>query len=188
VLLPPGYRRTLFDCRVAGSFLAGTTTGSLTTAGAAWALSGFSAPAPETLRLGALVAGAMLVAASKAGLLGQRVKLPEAKRLIPAEVFGRGPVAGAYRFGVELGSGVRTYVPAAAPYVLLLAVLFGRLTLGSAMLLGLGFGFGRALPLMSQLVSDSGEGSAPQFRSGGTAFGRAVASVLVLAGAVSLAG
>lgn len=79
------------------------------------------------------------------GLLGLspwRSRLPQNRRLIPQHVALKGPAVGAFQFGFEMGTGVRTYVTAVAPYVLLPGVLlFGDLVTGT--LAGVGFGLGR---------------------------------------------
>ena len=120
-----------------------------------------------------LIAGAVFFVLCKHGPLAGVVNLPESRRQIPAEVFGGSLVRGAYRFGLELGTGVRTYVPSPAPYILLLAVFLGRLTLADALLVGLGFGVGRAVPLMVQLIAASQVRKANPFfrRAGAAAFG-----------------
>jgi hypothetical protein len=59
-------------------------------------------------------------------------------------VLQRNVLRGAAQFGFELGTGVRTYVSASAPYVLAVAVLLAGQHLGIAILAGLGFGAGRA--------------------------------------------
>jgi hypothetical protein len=142
----------LFDGRIAAAYLAGTSSGAALTAVVAWILSGFAEPLPEGARVALLAVGAVLVWATKHGALAGRVTLPEARRQIPAQVFGGSLAAGAYRFGFELGTGVRTHLPSAAPYVLLLILLLARPTLAGALLVGLGFGFGRALPIVVQLA------------------------------------
>src|SRR4051794_9695219 len=51
------------------------------------------------------------------------VELPQRRSLIPQEVFLRSRELGFVRFGLEFGSGVRTYVTSAAPYALVAVVL-----------------------------------------------------------------
>jgi hypothetical protein len=186
VLLPPGRRRSLLDSKVAAAYLAGTTTGAALTTMAAWVLSGFAEPLGPASRAAMLCLGAGFVWLVKQGPLGRVVTLPEARRQIPAEVFGGGLVRGAYRFGLELGTGTRTYVPSPAPYLLLLAVILGRPTLGAALLVALGFGVGRALPLVALVVA-ADRGRFTGIPMTGTArFGPNLATLLVLVGALSL--
>ncbi|WHT20342.1 hypothetical protein N8J89_04525 [Crossiella sp. CA-258035] len=70
--------------------------------------------------------------------------LPQNARLVPETVFRHGPVFGPLQFGLEMGTGVRTYVTSGLPYALLplIAFLAGP---GSALLAGLAFGAGRAV-------------------------------------------
>lgn len=133
------------------AYLAGAIAGALLTAVLAWLLSGFAAPLDGAWRATLLCAGALFLWAAKHGPLVDRVSLPEARRQIPSGIFAGSLVRGAYRFGFEMGTGVRTYLPSFAPYVLLLALLLARPTLLEALLIALGFGLGRAIPLMIHL-------------------------------------
>jgi hypothetical protein len=187
VLLPPGREKSKSDYRVARAFLRGTVSGALVTAITAWVLSGFLAPVPQRARLIILAFAAAMVWLAKEGPLKGRIHLPEAKRQIPAEVFGYGLLQGAYRFGFELGTGVRTYLPSPAPYVVALVVLLGDVTLGGALLIGLGYGLGRAMPLMAQITTAGRAGITARFLLGKVRFAPALASLLVAAGAVVLA-
>jgi hypothetical protein len=176
------------DYKIARAFLAGTTSGALLTAITAWVLSGFLAPVPLRARLIILAICAVVVWLTKEGPLRGRLRLPEAKRQIPAEVFGHGILRGAYRFGFELGTGVRTYVPSPAPYLVALVILLGGVPLGGALLIGLGYGLGRAMPLMAQVTAAGRAGVTARFLLGKVRFAPGLASVLVAAGAVMLAG
>lgn len=142
----------MFDAKVATAYLAGTSSGAVLTALAAWFISGFAEPLSDGVRLALLAGGGVLLWAIKHGRLAGVVTLPEVRRQIPAEVFGGRLAKGAYRFGFELGTGMRTYAPSAAPYVLLLAVILSRPSLLGALLIGLAFGFARALPILVQLA------------------------------------
>lgn len=180
MLLRPDSRRTSADVRVVLAFLAGTLSGALLTTLVAWVLSGLGEPVPDPWRVGLLAVAGVGVWAVKHGPLEGRVQLPEARRQIPAEVFGGSLARGAYRFGFELATGVRTYAPSAAPYVLLLAVLLLRPELGTALLMGTGFAVGRAAPLAARLV----RGRATTRRI--DAVSRTPATVIVLIGGLSL--
>ncbi|MPZ65861.1 MAG: hypothetical protein GEU83_10220 [Pseudonocardiaceae bacterium] len=182
MLLPPERRRSLLDTRVVAAYLAGTLCGAMLTALVAWVLSGFTEPLTDLARLALLGAGGGLLWAAKHGLLRGVLRLPEARRQIPAEVFGANLVRGAYGFGFELATGVRTYVPSAAPYVLLLTVLLIRPPLGIALLMGAGFGAARAAPLLLRLVTTR-TGAAPR----GTArLAATPATMIVLLGGLTL--
>jgi hypothetical protein len=186
VLLRPERGHSLFDYKIVSAYLAGSTSGALVTTLVAWFLSGFVEPLGHTPRLVLLCVGAVFVWLVKQGPLGRFLNLPEARRQIPAEVFGGGLVRGAYRFGFELGTGVRTYIPSPAPYLLLLTLLFGQLTLGSALLITLGFGLGRALPLMVWVSFADREQLTNRFLSGASHFAPNLATLLVFIGALSL--
>lgn len=123
MLLPPHRRRSLFDYKIVAAYLAGTLSGALLTALVVWILSGFTEPLNDGIRAALLIIGGVFVWASKHGPLANVIALPETRRQTPAEVFGGSLVHGAFRFGAELGTGVRTYVPSAAPYILLLVSL-----------------------------------------------------------------
>lgn len=182
MLLPPERRRSLLDVHVVAAYLAGTVGGAVLTALVAWVLSGFTEPLSDSARLALLGAGGAVLWAAKHGPLRGVLRLPETRRQIPAEVFGANLVRGAYRFGFELATGVRTYAPSAAPYVLLLAVLVSRPPLGIALLVGAGFGVGRAAPLLLQLVA-ARAGTVPRGTAGLAA---TPATVIVLLGGLTL--
>lgn len=182
MLLPPERRRSLLDTRVVAAYLTGTICGALLTALVAWVLSGFTEPLSDGARLALLGAGGAILWAAKHGPLRDVLRLPEARRQIPAEVFGANLVRGAYRFGFELATGVRTYVPSAAPYVLLLTVLLSRPPLGIALLMGAGFGAARAAPLLLRLVSVRA-GTAPR---GTVRLAATPATVIVALGGLTL--
>jgi hypothetical protein len=66
-------------------------------------------------------------------------------------VFDHGAGQGAFQFGFEMGTGVRTYVSTSTPYVLLLTVLIARIPVSHALLAGFGFGSARAMILPLRL-------------------------------------
>jgi hypothetical protein len=185
VLLRPDQRPSLRDERIVATYLTGASAGAVLTATVAWFLSGFTQPLPDDWRLVLLGAAAAFVWLCKHGPLAGVVTLPEARRQIPAHVFGGSLTRGAFRFGFELATGVRTHTPSAAPYVLLLTVLIIRPMLIEAVLMGLGFGLGRAVPLMVRMVHRSGnDGSAFLRRPGVTV--QTAATLLVLGGGLTL--
>lgn len=186
MLLPHEGRRSNFDYKILIAYLLGTTSGALLTTLVLWILSGFVEPLGEVVRAVALTAGAVFFVLCKHGPLARFIALPESRRQIPAEVFGGSLVRGAYRFGFELGTGVRTYVPSPAPYILLLAVFLARLTLADALLVGFGFGVGRAFPLMVQLTAASRLRAANPLLRRPDSSASATAALLTLAGALIL--
>jgi hypothetical protein len=130
---------------IAGGLLSGLVLGLL---------SGLSAPLPHPWRYAGMVAVAVL------GLLRELdlapIRLPQNARQVPQDVLQRSLRRGALQFGFELGTGVRTYVSASAPYVLAVALLLGGQHLHVAMLAGVGFGVGRAFtPLARRAAGTS---------------------------------
>lgn len=78
-----------------------------------------------------------------AGELGlHSVSLPHTRSQVPSAVIGEGSDAGALRFGYEMGTGLRTFMPSNLPYVALTAAVF-LADWWQALLAGLGFGLGR---------------------------------------------
>ena len=185
MLLRPERRRSLHDGKILAALLAGTVSGAIPTALAAWLLAGFTEPLNDGGRIGILFGGAVFVWMCKHGPLVGVVTLPETQRQIPAEVFGGSLVRGAYRFGFELATGVRTYAGVAAPYVLFLAIVLVRPTLGQALLIGGGFGLGRAVPLVARLMKTDGWRSRAFWRRMSPVT-QTVAALLVLIGGLTL--
>jgi hypothetical protein len=119
-------------------------------------LSGLSAPLPAPWRYAAIVAAALLGVLREAEVL--TIPLPQNARQVPQDVLRHSPRRGALRFGFELGTGVRTYVSATAPYVLAVAVFLGGQRLQTAVLAGIGFGAGRAATPLIRRASGAVEG------------------------------
>ena len=186
MLLPPHKRNTGYHYKIVAAFAAGNSSGALASAIVFWFLAGFLAPLPQFLRVAMMLAGAAVVLLSWYGLLDGKIRLPENRRQIPAEVFGQGFVRGAYRFGFELGTGLRTYLPSPAPYLLLLVILLGRPSFGDTLLIALGWGLGRSVPLMVQLTAAGRTGATAAFLFGKAQYGPLKASALVLIGMASL--
>ena len=184
MLLPQQRRRTATDAEVVGSYVAGTVSGALLTGLVLWVLSGFAAPLPPAVRVWLLVVAALTVLSAKLGWLP--LTLPESRRQIPAQVFGGSLRRGAYRFGLELGSGVRTYIPSPAPYVLALALILAQPRLGDALLASVGFGVGRGLPLVIGLSSPGRRALLLDRIRGAGRLAAATSWVLVLGGAIVL--
>lgn len=76
--------------------------------------------------------------------------LPQNARLVPETVFRHGRFFGPLQFGLEMGTGLRTYVTSGLPYVLLPLVALLASPVG-ALIAGLGFGLGRSLMTSSNL-------------------------------------
>ena len=80
--------------------------------------------------------------------------LPQRRSLIPQEVFLSSPWAGFVRFGLEFGSGVRTYVTSAAPYAVVALVLLATDGALPGLLAGLSFGLGRSVAPLQAIWAD----------------------------------
>jgi hypothetical protein len=186
VLLPRGRRATESELRIVAAYLGGTLLGSLATVTVAWFVSGFFSVLPDVSRLLLLSAGALVVWLAKETRWSSRITLPESRRQIPSEVFNQSLVRGAFRFGFELGTGVRTYVPSAAPYVLLLTIFLGWLPLGATLLIAAGFGMGRAVPLALQFAATDRSRYAGEMFKRHDPLASSYASAVVLIGALYL--
>jgi hypothetical protein len=133
--------------------VAATTAGGLTTAMLLWLLSGLFSPLPDRGRVAVFAVLAVLVLLAGHGFLG--VRLPQKRQQIPRTVFDRSPAKAAARFGYELGTGLRTYLPSAAPHVLAIGLVVLGGPAWAAAALGIGFGLGRGLlPAQRALAPD----------------------------------
>ncbi len=145
------------------TFVLGLFGGALVSALVLGLASGLSAPVPPAWRHGAIVAVAALGLLRELGVVS--IPLPQNGRQVPQDVLQRDLLRGALQFGFELGTGVRTFVSASAPYVLALAVLLGGQRLWLAVLAGLGFGAGRAATPLIRLASGDVTGWDGRLRS-----------------------
>jgi hypothetical protein len=147
VLASPVWRAPHGQGRILTVLAAGLVAGGLTTAAGAWLVSGLFQPLPLTVRCAALVGLAAVAALQDVGWIN--LALPQARRQIPQTLFRRGLGRAALQFGFELGTGLRTYLPSALPYLLLGAVVLLGQDPRFAAAAGAGFGLGRALmPLL----------------------------------------
>lgn len=119
-----------------------------------WTLGGVLTPVPEAFAAGVIVSFAVAAALRDVRLLS--FWLPEARRQIPRELLVR-EASGAFLFGFQMGTGMRTYVPSTAPYCLALMVLFVQPPLATTLLIAAGFGVGRALTPIARSLSPSGD-------------------------------
>jgi hypothetical protein len=106
------------------------------------------APLPPAARWAVVGLALIALLLRQSGLLAFR--LPENRRLVPETVFRLGRHLGPLQFGLEMGTGARTYLPSGLPYVGAVAVLMtASAPLG--LCAGAGFGLGRALMTLSSL-------------------------------------
>lgn len=113
------------------------------------------APLPPPARWAVVGAALCAVLLKERGTLS--FALPENKRLVPESVFRLGRHLGPLQFGIEMGTGARTYLPSGLPYVAGVAVLLTA-SVPAALAAGVGFGFGRALMTTSHLRFSSDGG------------------------------
>jgi len=131
----------------------GLLLGGITAGVGWWVLSGFAETLPVAGRVAVIAAVAAATVADE--VLGMGWRWPQSARQVPQAVRRRSPRAALLQFGFELGTGVRTYLTSRAPYTLVVLLVFGGLSLLQAILLGLGFGAGRALmPVTRTLAND----------------------------------
>jgi hypothetical protein len=131
------------------AFCAGLLGGGTATAAVLLVAGGLvRAPLPVPARAAltlAVLAAAVLV---DRGVLGWPV--PQNRRLVPASVLRFGPHLGPLQFGLEMGTGARTYLPTGLPYAAAAAVLL-LAGVPAGLLAGAGFGAGRALMTVGAL-------------------------------------
>jgi len=137
------------------AFTAGLALGASGTAGVLWLLGGLTSPVPDSVARAVLLGGVALLLLREFGLLP--LPLPENRRLVPQAVLHKPGLRPALIFGIELGTGVRTYVPAVAPYLLALAILLLGPDWTMVLLVALGFALGRAVMPMARLLSGEPE-------------------------------
>ena len=101
---------------------------------------------PPQARVLTLPAAMLAVTAVSPMLL--RLRYAQNRRQVPQAVSNRGPRVGAFQFGFEMGTASRTFMTTTMPHVLLIGLLL-VVPLPTALLVGIGFGAGRALvPLL----------------------------------------
>lgn len=83
------------------------------------------------------------------------IHLPHVARQVPRTIFTKGIHRASLQFGFEMGLGFLTHLTSAWPYAVLAAVVLLQLQFPVALMIGLGFGLGRAVvPIMGLLASD----------------------------------
>lgn len=124
------------------AYAAGAMLGGSTTAAVLILVSVFAMQLPAPVRLGAVVLAAAAALVHDFDI--RRLALPQNQRQVPRDVFANGALHGFFQFGYEMGTGLRTYVTTATPYVVAVMLLFLGPSLIEILLAGTGFGAGRA--------------------------------------------
>jgi hypothetical protein len=131
-----------------GWFALGLVLGGISTAMLACLAGSLVRPLlPAVAVAGALAVLLLFVLGGELGL--HRELLPHNQRQVPQTVIGDGGRLGALRFGYEMGTGVRTFMPSNLPYLALAAVVLIA-PAQAALLVGTGFGLGRAWMTLSR--------------------------------------
>jgi hypothetical protein len=138
--------------KVRSWFLIAATAGGLTS-GALFGLLSLSIPdLPRNAGVGVVIVMMLLALANDAGVIS--VPLPQNRRQVRQSVLAMEPSAGAAMFGYEMGTGMRTFMTGAAPYVVVAAILVSNSGLVAGIMAGLGFGFGRGLVPLARVRKD----------------------------------
>ena len=90
--------------------------------------------------------------------------MPENKRLVPEQVFRLGSFFGPLQFGIEMGTGMRTYVTSSLPYILLIDAFLSS-SLANALLASFGFAAGRSLMTVLSVLGGEATVWDAQFKS-----------------------
>lgn len=126
-------------------FTFGATAGGIVTGSLFFLLGGLIQWFPAVIRscmLCGLVGAAVWLSRRK-----RRVRLPQRQVMIPPTRFAGSLRSGFLLFGFELGLGFRTIIPSVGPYLAAAAVLLLSESLTDVMLISLGWGVGRSVPL-----------------------------------------
>lgn len=151
MLLPPVGRASTTDRIIVTIFSVGLVWGGIGSASLFWLASGLGAAVPVSWTVGIIVASVAAAALRDLGIV--KFPLPEARRLVPQSVFQKGRMLGTFQFGVEMGTGLRTYVSSTVPYLVVLTLVLTHPAYVMAVAAGIGFGLGRAAMLVSRTLS-----------------------------------
>lgn len=134
------------------ALVGGLTLGGVLTGTVLWSTSGLLHGVPGVARATILLVVAVIVLLRDTGTFD--IRLPQARRQIASDIFDRGRTRGLALFGLQLGTGVVTYLSAGAPYVLATGLLVSITPYGGFVAAGVGFGLGRFATSLSQAVGD----------------------------------
>jgi hypothetical protein len=132
-------------------------------------------------RLPLLIVGAVLVLSLLHDSRILSFRIPQNARQVPEKVSRAGPRAGAFQFGVEMGTGTRTFMTSLLPHVALIAVIVA-VPWPTAVLMGAAFGAGRALVPLARAVADNEDTWSSAFERRERPIQVALGSALLVAG------
>src|SRR5829696_8468776 len=172
MMLRPPVRGTPILGRLPGlaAFAAGASLGGLATLVVAHVLGGLVAWVPFGVRVGAIAAAGVVVLAQALGV--GAVPVPQRRAMIPIGRFDRRAGAAQFLFGLELGSGLRTYLPSLAPHLVAAFALAHVVPLWGLPVLALG-GSGSGVTARDGRASTAGERADGSERPGGRSGERA---------------
>jgi hypothetical protein len=160
------------------AFAAGLAVGGVITAAVLVVVGSLvRAPLPDAARWGVL--GGVLGAVVLRELDVLSFTLPENRRLVPETVLRFGRHLGPLQFGLEMGTGARTFLPSGLPYVGAVAVLLIA-SVPAAICTGAGFGLGRAMMTMSNLRYGPDNLWSDEWDRHGNRLGRMMGAAVVL--------
>lgn len=126
--------------------------GGTVTSTVAWLLTGFIREIKVAPRIWIMAVLTAVVLASEWGVL--RLPIPQRRRQISRSVLvDSGPFLGPFRFGIDMGTGVTTFLPSALPHLTLAAMMLLAADVRIALLAGAAFGSGRAMMPLLRYVS-----------------------------------
>ncbi|MEV4837292.1 hypothetical protein AB0K05_22405 [Nonomuraea sp. NPDC049486] len=108
-------------------------------------------PFPPAVARVVVVVAAMVLLLQEIGVL--RFPILQNARLVPQFVT-RIPFWGSVQFGMEMGTGMRTYSPTALPHIMAISIVF-LASWQQALLAGAGFALGRAVMLLTFVAARS---------------------------------
>lgn len=79
-------------------------------------------------------------------------RLPENRRQVPQTIYRLPSTVGDFVFGFELGTGVRTFLPASAPYIACLTVVLFAQSIYPGITVGSAFGLSRGVVAVDRMV------------------------------------
>lgn len=126
-----------------GPLCGGLVLGGVVSALGFWLLSGLAAPVWAPVRIGLIAV--LVCAAVTDDTLRLGWRWPQNARQVPQRIRYREQTMAMVQFGFELGTGMRTFVTSAAPYVLIGVLVLAGPSIVEALTIGAGFGAGRAL-------------------------------------------